>query len=283
MCMDLHLGGRGASPGWARAGPGFDAGSRESRSRSRIRTMARGRAPEAAAASLLLCAALVLGGGGSGASAMSMAPLRGGGAGGELKLTAYKLHNEVIEEGVPAHVLSEKRKSRIIKQIALERLRAASGKGRGKEKGSRGGRSARDGGKGEAGAMGGVAELFEFKAGRMVEEGGMLVPLPDLGIILIEQSDEDGLMHFRWEDRRTGEIVHDIPLVQGQAVYERVLQYRGVTVPARVYSLKHNDGDCVYFWMQLPDVEQDDVLHNRVRNLLDPLRYDPSAEDEGWR
>ena len=44
--------------------------------------------------------------------------LRGGGGGvAKPKMTSYTLHGEVVGDAVPANVLSEKRKDRIVKQV----------------------------------------------------------------------------------------------------------------------------------------------------------------------
>jgi hypothetical protein len=48
--------------------------------------------------------------------------------------------------------------------------------------------------------------LVEFKAGKMLIRGKMVIPDKRKGKIELAQSPDDQLMHFRWKDRSTGQV-----------------------------------------------------------------------------
>ncbi|EKX39614.1 hypothetical protein GUITHDRAFT_114343 [Guillardia theta CCMP2712] len=128
----------------------------------------------------------------------------------------------------------------------------------------------------------------EFKAGKMEEEGGVLRPLTERGLLTIEQHEDDGMWHLHWTSRvpnRASVGKLDILLLSGDGWIERLMDWKGEPVTgARIYRVGLNStGRVYYFWMQEASIEVDDVLFNRVDHILNPPTYNESLEGFGWR
>jgi hypothetical protein len=75
--------------------------------------------------------------------------------------------------------------------------------------------------------------LLEFRAGKMFREGNLVKPDTRKGLIYLNQSPEDSLMHFYWKDRSTNKVEDDLIIFPFEAEFSKVKQSNG-----RVYILK---------------------------------------------
>ncbi|RKP08877.1 proteasome complex subunit Rpn13 ubiquitin receptor-domain-containing protein [Thamnocephalis sphaerospora] len=106
--------------------------------------------------------------------------------------------------------------------------------------------------------------LLEFKAGRMFRDGDTKWVRPDdaKGLVYLEKS--DGLLHFHWKNRETGEIVEDLIIFEDDAEFFKVTQS-----PGRVYALRfRSSGNVLFFWMQHRDEARDEILCRRLNDYI---------------
>ncbi|GLB38461.1 putative proteasome complex subunit Rpn13 ubiquitin receptor [Lyophyllum shimeji] len=109
--------------------------------------------------------------------------------------------------------------------------------------------------------------LLAFKAGRAFRRPGtnFVDPQPEKGAIVLTNS-EDGLLHFTWKNRRTGEVQEDLILFPSDASFVKVPQATG----GRVYVLKFSSSDQRhFFWMQDASSARDEEFVNNVNRLLE--------------
>ncbi|KAF9219166.1 adhesion regulating molecule [Gyrodon lividus] len=111
--------------------------------------------------------------------------------------------------------------------------------------------------------------LLAFKAGRSIRRTGtdFVDAFPTKGAVTLSNSD-DGLLHFVWKERTTGNVGEDLILFPGDATFEKVSQAPG----GRTYVLKFESSDQRhFFWMQDASTRRDDeFVHNLNRLLADP-------------
>ncbi|KAF8073815.1 proteasome complex subunit Rpn13 ubiquitin receptor-domain-containing protein [Lyophyllum atratum] len=108
--------------------------------------------------------------------------------------------------------------------------------------------------------------LLAFKAGRAFRRPGtnLVDPRPEKGAIVLTNGD-DGLLHFTWKNRSTGDVQEDLILFPSDASFVRVSQ-----APGRVYVLKFSSSDQRHFDASS---DRDEEFVNNVNGLLDDPEY----------
>ncbi|KAI8057952.1 proteasome complex subunit Rpn13 ubiquitin receptor-domain-containing protein [Syncephalis plumigaleata] len=118
---------------------------------------------------------------------------------------------------------------------------------------------------------GGQSRLLEFKAGRLFRDGDTNWVRPDEAKGLIYLDKPDGLLHFYWKNRDTNNVAEDLIIFADDAEFFKVTQSSG-----RVYALKFkSSGNIMFFWMQHADEERDEMLCQRLNDLI----ANPDAAD----
>ncbi|KAF5382606.1 hypothetical protein D9615_002960 [Tricholomella constricta] len=113
--------------------------------------------------------------------------------------------------------------------------------------------------------------LLAFKAGRAFRRPGtnFIDPRPEKGAITLTNG-EDGLLHFTWKDRTSGNVEEDLILFPSDASFVKVSEATG----GRVYVLKFSSSDQRhFFWMQDASSARDDEFVDNVNGLLDDPEY----------
>lgn len=106
--------------------------------------------------------------------------------------------------------------------------------------------------------------LVEFRAGKMNMVRKMVHPDTRKGLVYLTQS-EDGLIHFCWKDRTTGEVEDDLITFPDDFEFKRVDQCK----TGRVYVLKFKTSTRrMFFWMQEPKTDKDEDLCRRVNDTM---------------
>ncbi|KAG6379328.1 adhesion regulating molecule [Boletus reticuloceps] len=107
--------------------------------------------------------------------------------------------------------------------------------------------------------------LLAFKAGRSFRRSGtnFVDADPTKGAIVLSNSD-DGLLHFTWKERATGNLGDDLILFPGDAIFEKVAQAPG----GRTYILRFESSDQKHF--DTSSRRDDEFVHNLNRLLADP-------------
>jgi len=122
------------------------------------------------------------------------------------------------------------------------------------------------------GSTSGNRHSIELKAGRMnlvdSEQGGvkkkMLHPDQRKGLLYIYSAD-DGLTHFCWKDRATGNIEDDLIIFPDDCEFKKVEHCKD----GRVYLLRFKSSNRkLFFWLQEPSSDKDDDNCRRVNELL---------------
>ncbi|KZT60113.1 adhesion regulating molecule [Calocera cornea HHB12733] len=117
--------------------------------------------------------------------------------------------------------------------------------------------------------------MLSFKAGRCNRRGetNWVDPTPTKGLITLETSAEDGLLHFSWKNRETGATDEDLILFPSEAAFVKVDSITG----GRVFVLKFSSSDQRYFfWMQNADTSRDDYYVFNVNGLLEDPSFVPA-------
>ncbi|KAF9468566.1 proteasome complex subunit Rpn13 ubiquitin receptor-domain-containing protein [Collybia nuda] len=112
--------------------------------------------------------------------------------------------------------------------------------------------------------------LLAFKAGRAFrrEATNTVDPSPTKGAIVLTNG-EDGLLHFTWKNRTTGEIEEDLILFPSEATFVKVPQSQG-----RMYVLKFSSSNQRhFFWMQDANSARDTEFVNNLNGLLEDPEY----------
>jgi len=105
--------------------------------------------------------------------------------------------------------------------------------------------------------------LVEFKAGKMIMEGKMVRPDKRKGLVQLRQS-EDGLIHFVWKERLSGQAENDLIIFPDDAVFKKVKESNG-----RVYLLEFkNSSKRLFFWMQELSDEKDEQRCNDINKYI---------------
>ncbi|KAG1733012.1 adhesion regulating molecule [Suillus paluster] len=111
--------------------------------------------------------------------------------------------------------------------------------------------------------------ILAFKAGRAFRRAGtnFVDASPTKGAVVV-LTNEDGLIHFMWKDRTTGEVGEDLILFPGDAKFEQVPQSSW----GRTYVLKFESSDQKhFFWLQDSSTRRDEeFVTNLNRTLADP-------------
>ncbi|KAF9122729.1 hypothetical protein BGW39_009543 [Mortierella sp. 14UC] len=113
--------------------------------------------------------------------------------------------------------------------------------------------------------------LLEFKAGRCFRTSGTdtVKPDPTKGLVYLEE--EDGLMHFFWKNRTSGEIEDDLILFPGDAELIAVPQ----CTTGRVVMLQFkSSSQKLFYWLQEASTARDQIILQHVNSLIH------SQEDE---
>ncbi|KAG0375787.1 adhesion regulating molecule 1 [Mortierella sp. AD032] len=113
--------------------------------------------------------------------------------------------------------------------------------------------------------------LLEFKAGRCFRTTGTdtVKPDPTKGLVYLEE--EDGLMHFFWKNRTSGEIEDDLILFPGDAELIAVPQ----CTTGRVVMLQFkSSSQKLFYWLQEVSTARDQIILQHVNSLIH------SQEDE---
>lgn len=114
------------------------------------------------------------------------------------------------------------------------------------------------------GSSGGNRHLVEFRAGRMNMVGKMVHPDTRKGLVYMYQA-EDGLIHFCWKDRTTGNIEDDLIIFPDDCEFKKIDQCK----TGRVYLLKFKSSSRkLFFWLQEPKTDKDDEWCRRVNEVM---------------
>ncbi|KAK5810180.1 adhesion regulating molecule [Linnemannia elongata] len=107
--------------------------------------------------------------------------------------------------------------------------------------------------------------LLEFKAGRCFRTTGtnIVKPDPTKGLVYLEE--EDGLMHFFWKNRTSGEIEDDLILFPGDAELIAVPQ----CTTGRVVMLQFkSSSQKLFYWLQEASTTRDQIILQHVNSLI---------------
>ncbi|KAG4095583.1 adhesion regulating molecule [Neocallimastix lanati (nom. inval.)] len=116
--------------------------------------------------------------------------------------------------------------------------------------------------------------LLEFRAGKMFREGNMVKPDTRKGLIYLNQSPEDSLMHFYWKDRSTNKVEEDLIIFPYEAEFSKVKQSKD-----RVYILKfQSSSQKLFFWMQEPKADKDEELCKKVNDIINNVHSDDKSD-----
>ncbi|KAH6912538.1 proteasome complex subunit Rpn13 ubiquitin receptor-domain-containing protein [Coprinopsis sp. MPI-PUGE-AT-0042] len=113
--------------------------------------------------------------------------------------------------------------------------------------------------------------LLAFKAGRAFRRGSTnhVDSDPTKGAVLLTNGD-DGLLHFIWKNRSTGENEEDLILFPTDATFSKVTQSNG-----RVYVLKFSSSNQRhFFWMQNAASQRDEEFAKNLNGLLQDPDYE---------
>ena len=106
--------------------------------------------------------------------------------------------------------------------------------------------------------------LVEFRAGRMQKNGNMVHAIEKKGTVYLNQSD-DGLIHFCWRDRGTGQTEEDLIIFPDDAEFKRV----DACKDGRVFVLKFKSSSRrLFYWMQEPSDEKDEEYCSKINEYL---------------
>lgn len=107
--------------------------------------------------------------------------------------------------------------------------------------------------------------LVEFKAGKMEMRGKMVHPIKKQGLVYLNQSQDDNLMHFCWKDRQSGVVEDDLILFPDDCEFRRVKE----CTTGRVYVLKMKSSNKkMFFWMQESKTDRDDEFCKKINDML---------------
>jgi len=117
--------------------------------------------------------------------------------------------------------------------------------------------------------------LLEFRAGKMFREGNLVKPDTRKGLIYLNQSPEDSLMHFYWKDRSTNKVEDDLIIFPQEAEFSKVQQSKD-----RVYILKfHSSQQKLFFWMQEPKADKDEELCKKLNDIMNNTSHSDDKSD----
>lgn len=124
------------------------------------------------------------------------------------------------------------------------------------------------------GSSGGNRHLVEFRAGRMNMVGKMVHPDTRKGLVYMYQA-EDGLIHFCWKDRTTGNVEDDLIIFPDDCEFKKIEQCK----TGRVFLLKFKSSSRkLFFWLQEPKTDKDEEWGRRVNEVMN---NPPSMSNSG--
>ncbi|XP_050089748.1 proteasomal ubiquitin receptor ADRM1 homolog [Anopheles aquasalis] len=110
----------------------------------------------------------------------------------------------------------------------------------------------------------GNRHLVEFRAGRMNMVNKMVHPDNRKGLVYVYQA-EDGLIHFCWKDRTTGNVEDDLILFPDDCEFKKLDYVKN----GRVYVLKFKSSSRkLFFWMQEPKADRDEEWCRRINEAI---------------
>lgn len=114
------------------------------------------------------------------------------------------------------------------------------------------------------GSSGGNRHLVEFRAGRMNLVNKMVHPDNRKGMVYVYQAD-DGLIHFCWKDRTTGNVEDDLIVFPDDCEFKKIENVKN----GRVFLLKFKSSSRrLFFWMQEPKTDKDDEWCRRINEVI---------------
>lgn len=114
------------------------------------------------------------------------------------------------------------------------------------------------------GSSGGNRHLVEFRAGRMNLVNKMVHPDTRKGLVYVYQAD-DGLIHFCWKDRTTGNVEDDLIVFPDDCEFKKIENVKN----GRVYLLKFKSSSRrLFFWMQEPKTDKDEEWCRRINEVI---------------
>uniref|UniRef100_A0A182P5Z2 Proteasomal ubiquitin receptor ADRM1 homolog n=1 Tax=Anopheles epiroticus TaxID=199890 RepID=A0A182P5Z2_9DIPT len=114
------------------------------------------------------------------------------------------------------------------------------------------------------GSSGGNRHLVEFRAGRMNMVNKMVHPDNRKGLVYVYQA-EDGLIHFCWKDRTSGNVEDDLILFPDDCEFKKIDYVKN----GRVFVLKFKSSSRrLFFWMQEPKTDRDDEWCRRINEVI---------------
>ncbi|XP_062561715.1 proteasomal ubiquitin receptor ADRM1 homolog isoform X2 [Armigeres subalbatus] len=114
------------------------------------------------------------------------------------------------------------------------------------------------------GSSGGNRHLVEFRAGRMNLVNKMVHPDNRKGMVYVYQAD-DGLIHFCWKDRTTGNVEDDLIVFPDDCEFKKIDNVKN----GRVFLLKFQSSSRrLFFWMQEPKTDKDDEWCRRINEVI---------------
>ena len=181
------------------------------------------------------------------------------------------LLNNFADQLAPS--LSDREVRRVARAAALDELRQKEAKSVAVQE--------QDSPRGDIDALAGwnPASLREFRSGIMHEEadGKRLRPLPDKGVLFLESSDADGMMHLIWKPRESPPAASasagassparelDLLLLPGTCRFDRVTEFNGHPITG-VFAIEHTARDTDDEWGGL-----DSLSSSERRGLVPPL------------
>lgn len=114
------------------------------------------------------------------------------------------------------------------------------------------------------GSSGGNRHLVEFRAGRMNLVNKMVHPDNRKGLVYVYQA-EDGLIHFCWKDRTTGNVEDDLIVFPDDCEFKKIDNVK----TGRVFLLKFKSSSRrLFFWMQEPKTDKDEEWCRRINEVI---------------
>ncbi|XP_058461697.1 proteasomal ubiquitin receptor ADRM1 homolog [Malaya genurostris] len=114
------------------------------------------------------------------------------------------------------------------------------------------------------GSSGGNRHLVEFRAGRMNLVNKMVHPDNRKGLVYVYQAD-DGLIHFCWKDRTTGNVEDDLIVFPDDCEFKKIENVKS----GRVFLLKFKSSSRrLFFWMQEPKTDKDEEWCRRINEVI---------------
>lgn len=113
-------------------------------------------------------------------------------------------------------------------------------------------------------SSGGNRHLVEFRAGRMNLVNKMVHPDNRKGLVYVYQAD-DGLIHFCWKDRTTGNVEDDLIVFPDDCEFKKIENAK----TGRVFLLKFKSSSRrLFFWMQEPKTDKDEEWCRRINEVI---------------